>query len=81
MRSEDVYIGARVRVASYGEPDLRGLDGTIEQVYGDPDYRAAEVRLENGRSELFWYHELESTPARGAGVGGEASTGIGRARV
>ena len=77
MHSEEISIGDRVRVTSHGEPDMRGLAGTIEQVYGDPGYRAVEVRLENGRSELFWYHELERAPSRD----GAGEAGIGYSRV
>ena len=59
MHSEQITIGTRVRVKNHRELRLRGLAGTVEQMYGDPNYRALEVRLENGRSELFWHHELE----------------------
>ena len=59
MHSEQITIGTRVRVKNHREPRLRGLAGTVEQMYGDPHYRAVEVRLENGQSELFWHHELE----------------------
>lgn len=59
MHSEQLTIGARVRIKNHRESRLQGLAGTVVQLYGDPNYRAAEVRLENGRSELFWHHELE----------------------
>lgn len=60
MRSQEARIGVKVRVFdSYRVPRLRGLVGTIEHTYGHPDYRALEVRLEDGRRELFWHHELE----------------------
>jgi len=42
-------------------PALRGLVGTIKQRYGDSSYLALEVLFENGRSELFWHHELSVT--------------------
>jgi len=31
---------------------------------GNPDYVALDVLLEDGRSELFWYHELEEITQR-----------------
>jgi hypothetical protein len=34
--------------------------GTIEQRFGHPEYLALDVRLDNGRLELFWPHGLES---------------------
>lgn len=60
MLSAEARIGVKVRVFdSYRIPHLRGVTGIIEQMYGHPDYRALDVRLENGRSELFWHYELE----------------------
>ena len=60
MRSEEARVGARVRVReTYRKPELRGLIGSIKQTYGDRAYRALEVQLEDGRSLLFWYYELE----------------------
>ncbi len=41
------------------------MSGTIENCFGSPDYQALEVRLEDGRSELFWFYQLDTvTPAR-----------------
>ncbi len=60
MRSDEAHVGARVKVVEdCRKPELRGRVGTVEQMYGDRSYRALEVRLEDGRSELFWHHELE----------------------
>ncbi len=60
MRSEQARIGARVRV---GESGLRsewlGLTGRITARWGDPEYVALDVRLEDGSSQLFWHYELE----------------------
>jgi hypothetical protein len=36
-----------------------GMLGTVEHKWGNPDYPALDVRLENGRLELFWFHELD----------------------
>lgn len=60
MLSEEARIGMRVKVSSaHIRSDLRGMAGVVEQVYGHPAYRALEVRLENGRCELFWHYELK----------------------
>lgn len=34
--------------------------GTIEHRFGHPEYLAFDVRLDDGRLELFWAHGLES---------------------
>jgi hypothetical protein len=40
--------------------ELRGMYGTIEQRFGQADYVALDVRLDDGRLELFWAHGVES---------------------
>jgi hypothetical protein len=45
-------------------PQWRGLTGTISGRWGDPGYVALDVRMEDGRSQLFWHHELERVPER-----------------
>jgi len=58
--TEEALIGMRVRVRdSLLIADLRGLEGTIGRRWGSPGFLAFDVLLENGRSELFWFHELE----------------------
>jgi len=37
---------------------------TIEKRWGDPTYVALDVLIEDGRSELFWHHELEEIGER-----------------
>jgi len=60
MRSEDARIGARVRVGDSGlHSERRGLTGTVSQKWGNPEYLALDVQLEDGRTQLFWHHELE----------------------
>ena len=60
MLSEEALIGMRVRVhETLLRADLRGKEGTIARRWGSPHYLALDVLLENGRSELFWHHELE----------------------
>jgi hypothetical protein len=31
----------------------------VEHSWGHPDYPALDVRLEDGRLELFWFHEVD----------------------
>jgi hypothetical protein len=60
MRSEEARVGARVRVRpGYRKAELWGALGTIAKVWGSPHYAVVEVRLDGGRSELLWRHEVE----------------------
>ena len=60
MLSEQAHIGKRVRIrADHRSAALRGKVGTIEERWGNPEYIALDVLLDDGRSELFWHHELE----------------------
>jgi hypothetical protein len=60
MRSQDVRIGMRVRVSElHRRAYFRGQTGVVQQRYGDVGYAAYAVRFGDGRSELFWHHELE----------------------
>jgi hypothetical protein len=43
-------------------PQWRGLSGTISGRWGHPGCLALDVRMEDGRSQLFWHHELEEEP-------------------
>jgi hypothetical protein len=69
--SEQAQIGKRVRVhENFGLPsELRGLTGTLSgkwtNPWGSPEDLVLEVRLDNGRTRLFWHHELEGI-AQGA---------------
>ena len=60
MRSEEARIGARVRVSESGRSaEWQGLTGTISGKWGNPEYLALDVQLDEGRTQLFWHHELE----------------------
>jgi hypothetical protein len=53
--------GVRVRVGEgYRKAGLRGALGTVQQIWGNPNYSTALlVRMEeDARYELFWHHEL-----------------------
>jgi hypothetical protein len=61
LHSHELFIGARVMVSETDRrADLRGKYGTIEHRFGHPEYLALDVRLDDGRLELFWAHSLES---------------------
>jgi hypothetical protein len=62
MISEGALVGMRVRVReSLTRADLRGIEGTIARRWGSPHYVALDVLLDDGRTQLFWHHELEDT--------------------
>ena len=65
VSSQDVRLGTRVRVREgHGRAELRGLLGMLEQRWGNSDYPAFLVWLEDGRFELFWDYELEEVEER-----------------
>jgi len=58
VRSEEAVIGAKVMVAdsaadSCWRSEWRGLTGTISARWGNPEYLALEVVLEDGRTQLL----------------------------
>ncbi len=68
MSPEQARIGVWVKVGESGLlPEWRGMTGRIIGRWGHPEYLALDVRLEDGRSQLFWHHELEDTSKGWAG--------------
>ena len=60
MMLEDARTSTRVRVQlDYRKPHRQGALGTIKKHYGIPEYTAFEVLFPDGKSELFWEHQLE----------------------
>jgi hypothetical protein len=60
MTSQEALIGTRVSIREdYRLAHLRGRKGKIAARWGDPNYVALDVLLDDGHSELFWHHELE----------------------
>ena len=61
MERHEVRRGVRVRVGEgYRKIELRGAVGTVQQIWGNPNFATALlVRLEDERYELFWHHELQ----------------------
>ena len=61
MQSQEALIGMLVRVKEdYRKPELEGMLGVIKARWGGPNYVALDVCLEDGRSELFWFNQLDS---------------------
>ena len=60
MQSQEARTGIRVRVQEgHWKSKFGGMVGVVEHKWGHPDYPALDVRLEDGRLELFWFHELD----------------------
>ncbi len=66
MMSEEAQIGMRVKVREdHRASDWRGKVGTIAKRWGDPNYTALDVVLDDGSRQLFWHHELEEMEGNG----------------
>ncbi len=61
MERHEAQPGVQVRVGEgYRKAQLRGALGTVQQIWGNPNYHTALlVRLEDERYEFFWHHELQ----------------------
>jgi hypothetical protein len=60
MELQEARSGTLVRVKEgYRKTDLVGKRGTVRKCWGHPDYSAVDIELEDGRSELVWFHQLE----------------------
>ena len=60
MVAQEALVGTLVRVREGNRRRaLCGMQGTVEDTWGDPKYPALDVRLEDGRTALFWFHELD----------------------
>ena len=58
--AQEAHPGLRVQVVEdTRRPTYEGMFGTVKGTFGHPDYPALDVQLENGRLELFWFHQLE----------------------
>ncbi len=60
LESQEARTGMTVRVKEgHWKSRFSGMRGTVEHRWGHPDHPALDVRLEDGRLELFWFHELD----------------------
>ena len=67
MQSHEARPGTAVRVKEgYRRPELAGKCGTVRACWGHPNYAAVDVELEDGRSELLWFHEIDTVGERRA---------------
>jgi hypothetical protein len=64
VKEEEAQVGVRVKVSErHGRHDLAGQKGTIVRTYRSPPKTGLHVRLDDGRWQLLWPHDLE--PLRG----------------
>ena len=60
MKAEDVQLGMLVQVSQlHSKLDYRGQTGMVQQRFGNVHYAAFDIQFLDGRSELFWHHELD----------------------
>jgi hypothetical protein len=60
LESHEARPGMLVRVREgYRKSEFDGMLGTVKRTFGHPDYAAVDVKLEDGRLELFWHHQLD----------------------
>jgi hypothetical protein len=60
MKSQDVRVGMRVKVADHHRIEQRrGLVGKVVGCYGGEQHVVIDVRFPDGRQRLFWPGDLE----------------------
>ena len=60
MVAQEALVGTPVRVREGNRREaLWGMVGTVEDRWGHPEHPALDVRLEDGRTVLFWFHEVD----------------------
>jgi hypothetical protein len=60
MITDRARVGKKVKVrGDRYEPEVRGVVGSVLRCYGEPEYMALEVIPKDGRSRIFWHHEVE----------------------
>ena len=59
MEAYDARRGTKVQVREgHWKRRFAGMCGTVQHLWGQPEYAAVDVLLEDGRSELFWLTDL-----------------------
>jgi len=59
MQANDARRGTVVRVRNgHWKSQFAGMSGTVQNLWGQSEYAAVDVLLEDGRSELFWLPDL-----------------------
>ncbi len=70
MRRREARTGVRVRVRDGARhPSFEGMSGTVMRTYRSSDRTALHVRLDDGRWQLLWPHELEDLGREEPGMG------------
>ena len=62
LQSHEARAGITLRVKEgHWKSRFSGMRGIVEHRWrwGHPEHPALDVRLEDGRLELFWFHELD----------------------
>ena len=60
MRPYEPRLGMKVRIQEgLWRSEYGGMVGTVEHKWGAPEHPAIDVRLEDGRLMLFWFHEVD----------------------
>ena len=59
MQANEARRGTVVRVREgHWKSQFAGMRGTVRNLWGQSEYAAVDVLLEDGRSELFWLPDL-----------------------
>ena len=59
MQANEARRGTVVRVREgHWKRQFAGMKGTVQHLWGNSEHAAVDVLLEDGRSELFWLHDL-----------------------
>ena len=60
LQAHEVRTGITVRVKQqHWKSKFGGMRGTVEHKWGHPEHPSLDVRFDDGRLELFWFHELD----------------------
>jgi len=66
VRREQALVGKTVRTRKdRNGAGFRGVVGSVLRCYGEPEYLAVEVVAKDGRSRVFWHHEVEEVEGSG----------------
>ena len=59
MQAYEASRGTVVRIREgHWKSEFAGMSGTVQALWGQSEYAAVDVLLEDGRSELFWLPNL-----------------------
>jgi hypothetical protein len=59
LQANEARRGTVVRVRDgHWKSQFAGMSGTVQNLWGNTEHAAVDVLLDDGRSELFWLHDL-----------------------